>query len=402
MFNRTNLIGWTNIAFRIILGLGLLIVVNYRYGPHSAKPWLLYVTLIASIQASDGLISQFFLREILHSAAINSRERLNECFRSQRHFYVFLATTLAIITFLTATDTLGPILAILVFVFCILKMYDSRTKAQTKVYEFQSLELALNLCQAVVLAIAFAAVDQYYWFVVIHALVSIICLGFKASVANKRVRVIKFSSSAMTGHAKNFSGLWRSIIIAFGGSLSVNLGLLAVQRLIPDQVTSSYLLTYRLSAMICEFSSMPLIIRIPEITRLLAQGNQLSANTIFLQNYRHSLSLCCLGFLALNIVSPFWNEIINDGLRLEPRFSIGLISAGWLFERTATLLMQLQLSKKDYTATWVYFAYLAFLVMGVFFAAQTASANVFSLVLTLSNIFVAFTVVTYWKITYVV
>src|SRR5690606_25110288 len=123
MLNKTNLIGWSNLAFRMLLSFGLVFAVQHIYGSTYVKSWLIYITLIASIHASDGLISQYFVREILHAQEDPDNKTLIDCFKLQRRIYLGLAVSFSIVSIFSLNTELRYWLAPLIIVFCFLKMH---------------------------------------------------------------------------------------------------------------------------------------------------------------------------------------------------------------------------------------------------------------------------------------
>jgi hypothetical protein len=276
-------------------------------------------------------------------------------------------------------------------------MFDSRVRAHLEVETFQKLELALNGWLLLLLVVVFFSLDDYGWFPLTHLAGLTLGLALKA-----RFATADFDRAGRTRHTAlpprgMEVGLWQTLVIAFGGSLSVNLALLALQSLIGAQVSASYLLTYRITALICEIASVPLIIRIPAITRYIAEGSHEAASAMFLKNYRLALILCGVGFTFINTGAVAWNDVMPAGLQLETGIMLAVISMGWFLERIATLRVQLQLSLKNYRVVWVYGVYIVLGLVGVLVAEQAGMPELFSWVLTTSNLLVATVVTLSWR-----
>ena len=268
MINKTNIIGWANLFFRIFLSLGMTIAVNYVYGEEYVKSWLVYITIIASIQAVDGLLSQYFLREILYDISSGRAENLARCFTIQNKIYL----TVAVVFFVVSAYSLDlgmnySLIFFLVFIFVLLKVFDSRAKATIDVPEFQKLELRINAASFLVLGIVlYYFRENYYYLMTAHLLCLISGMLIKITARGKSALEVTVRFDVVEQNLPVKGGLWQSVVIAFGGSLSVNLSLLTLQSFLGDVVSSSFLLTYRIAALICEISSLTVIVRIPVIT----------------------------------------------------------------------------------------------------------------------------------------
>jgi len=397
MINKTNIIGWANLFFRLFLSLGMTMAVNYVYGEGHVKSWLVYITIIASIQAVDGLLSQYFLREILYGISGGQAGNLNRCLAVQNRIYFVVAVVFLVIS--AYSLDLGmeyALIFILMFVFVLLKVFDSRAKAMIDVPEFQKLELKINTASFFILGVVlYFFRENYYYLMAAHLACLASGMLIKRAVEAKSARnVIKPADTADTGISVK-TGLWQSVVIAFGGSLSVNLGLLTLQSFLGDTVSSGFLLTYRIGALICEISSLPVIVRIPVITRHIAQGEPGKALDMFKSNYRVSIILCCSGFFMLTLGSQLWNSLLPKALNIETGYLVILIGLAWIFERVATLISQLLLSLKRYQVVRVYFIYFILLVCGIGFAVLYANLLLFPLALLLANVIVSVFVMKY-------
>lgn len=399
MFNKTNLMGWANLAFRLLLSLGLVFIVQHRYGTPYVKPWLVYITLIASIHAADGLISQYFMREILHARAGKAHRTLLDCYRLQRNIYLLLALACAAISFLSMGVEMGREMSIPIFLFAALKIFDSRTRAYLEVETFQKLELMLNGGIVVLLGIALFWIADYRLFPLAHLAALTFTLAIKSRFSSAGAESLGHNDEPVSKAVdrRTDDGLWKSLVIAFGGSLSINLALLALQSLIGDHLSASYLLTYRIGALICEVASVPLIVRIPAITRLIAEGDRQRALAAFQKNYWLAMLLCVIGFMFINLLVGTWNDLMPRGLHLEAGSVLVAISASWILERIATLKVQLQLSLKKYAVVWVYGVYVALGVCGLFAARKAESPALFSWILMVANMIVAAVVTSSWR-----
>lgn len=399
MFNKTNLVGWINLAFRLLLSLGLVAVVERCYGADYTKSWLIYITLIASIQAADGLLSQFFVRELLYATATGNRAQLKRCQKHQLRFYWGISLVFLASTWVTLPDDTHHFVAILIAIFCIAKVYDSRARSYLPVNAFQKIELAINAAIIIVMAVVFYVSDNYYWVPVFHLaglIVGLLIKSYWGCSGGKRIGGIPTAVSTQSSSVRG--GLWQSTVIALGGSLSVNLALLMLQGLLGDKLSASFLLTYRISALVCEISSLPLIIRIPEITRLLVEHHKEQAAALFKANYRQSLILCCAGFFLVNAFAGLWNNWLPKGLQIEVGVVLATISLAWVFERSATLMSQLYLSLKDYTVVWVYMVYILLIMLSTLMAGIMGKAMWFSGGLMGANFLVSLIVIQHGRV----
>lgn len=384
MLNATNVIGWANLLFRMLLNLGLVAVVNFRYGVDAVKPWMIYITVIASIQAADGLISQFFIREILRTS--RRPDLLRNCYVLQARIYVGLSIVFAIIAFQTMGDGLAYKVAIPIGLFCFLKIYDSRARSHLDITTFQKVDLVLNVSLTLVLIVAAATIGGFEAFLLVHAYALSCALVAKSRVTAKQSESVLPVAERISGQVH--VGFWSTVLIAFGGGLSVNVALLVLQSVLRDDVSAGFLLAYRVSALVCEMASLPLIVRIPEITRALVAGDFSSANAVFKRNYVSALLLCSIGFVVLNVLAPFWNDLVPVGLNIEGGVLLLVISVGWLLERIGTLMSQFLLSLKDYGVSWVYVIYLLVIVASIVASRTIGSVLAFPIAVVIANLIV--------------
>ncbi|CAG4884363.1 membrane protein of unknown function [Georgfuchsia toluolica] len=396
MFNKTNLFGWANLILRILLGLGLVVVVQYCYGSGNVKAWILYITLTAAINAVDGLLSQYFMREFLRAGT--DADQLRKCYSHQRGVYLVLAMGCTLAAYFALSGEMRLPMTVLLGGFAYFKTNESRARAHLSPFNLQKLEVQLQGVLAFLVIIASMWAQNYEWFVMVHIVGSMLGLAVKG-IRARQAQSLRFlqENKIPARSAFEYSGLVQSAFIAFGGSLSVNLGLLALNAATGNQLEAAYLLSYRIGALICEMASLPLIVRMPEITMRLAGQLHEEALSLFRTNYRQSLLICLVLFATLNVASPFWNLWMPAGLRIEGGILLLLISVGWLLERVATLMSQLLLSMKDYSVRGGYVGYLFLALSGLLLAKATGLSILFAAGLVVSNALVATVVLFRWR-----
>ncbi len=392
ILNLPNLTGWFNLGFRFALSFGLIALVPVVYGGEYVKPWLIYVTLISSVHAWDGLMSQYFVREIINTRT--SKPDLTACHAKQVKFYLVASSVFSIITYYTIEISA---MAVLVLLFSLCKLYEGRCKAHMSVLAFQRVELAINLSFFCLLClVVLSTIDRYELLPIFHILGLIAGLIVKAIITRKWLEKSKFWYSVADANnltVKKIS-VWKSSVISFGGSLSTNISLLFLQMLIGDKLTASYLFTYRVIAIVCEFTSLPLFIRMPEITRKIFGNAVLAGVNMFKINYRIAIISCFVSLAAVNVASHYWNIYTSIPVYFATTLLVILISLSWAFERIGTLTSQMLLSMREYSIMWAYIIHLALLTLGVVVSSFTNSVLEFTIVLVLSNAIVAIVAVT--------
>jgi len=401
MINRNNILGWINLAFRLVLSFGLIFVVNRCIGKEAVGLWMVYITIIATINSIDGLLSQFFIRGII-SAAWSEEAAPQSCqYRKQQVLYWALGAG----TFFVGYGTLkmhAPHLfyvSALLAVYLPVRVYDSRFRAYVDVALVQKTEIMLNAVLMLVVALALLLTKDIGTFILVHlsGLICLFAVKYRMVARSDGHRRYLARSGSFTRRFDLDPEILKTIVICFGSGLSINLSLIAMEALIPSGVSTGFLFTYRVGSLICEVISIPVIVRIPEITRAIAAGRGAEARKSFAGNYWVSLSLCALAMVCVLALQGVWNAHMPARLCLVQRVVLLNILGGWLFERSATLLSQYFLSSKSYSVYRYYILYALCVAGGVVASVACRREELFAYVVLLTNAIMALLVSKKWR-----
>jgi hypothetical protein len=192
----------------------------------------------------------------------------------------------------------------------------------------------------------------------------------------------------------------KTIIISFGSGLSINLSLISLEALIPGGISTNFLFTYRVGALVCEIISIPVIIRVPEFTRLIASDDKQGALHLFLKYYKQSIFCCIIFMLTIFSCKGVWNNIMPNKLNLVNRLVLLSIFGGWFFERVSTLLAQYYLSSKVFELYKYYILYGLLIVMSVCLSIFFSRETLLSYSLLLINAFLSVMVLNNFRMFY--
>lgn len=406
MFNKKNILGWISLALRLILSFGLIFVVSKFIGNDSVGLWIVYITIIATINSIDGLLSQFFIREII-SCAWNNDSNVKNC---QYYSQYVLYAAIALCIYFTGYFTLKMDEELLIVISCLLslylmaRVYDSRFRAHLDAGLVQKIEIILNLFLMVLVAAAIAFTKNIGLFIAVHLMGLIFLLIAKFCIVRKSEGHVRYlsNSAQLLKKLTIDEEIIKTLIISFGSGLSINLSLVAMEAMIPGGISTNFIFTYRVGSLICEIISIPVIIRIPQLTKLIASGNKTAARLSFTQNYRQSIVFCIAFMSIVFLMQGIWNDYAPQKLNLVNRLVLVGIFGGWLFERVATLLSQFYLSSKAYSIYKYYIGYTIFISISVAVSVLYRNEHFFAYSVSIINLFVAILMLRKWRSGYAI
>lgn len=401
MINKKNILGWLNLALRMALSFGLIFVVNYFLGEKSVAIWIVYITIIATINSIDGLLSQFYIRDII-SSTWNIENGNKKCsFHSQKILYAIISiflfgivcSTLKIKTFyLLQTSFLFSI-------YMISRVVDSRFKAFFETSYVQKVEIIINFSLLIYLSILICVVTSIEQFIVLHLLGLTSSMSYKAYAVfrSEGFKIYNLRSHNFIKYFDFDRDMVRTITISFGSGLSINLSLLSMQATIPGGVNTEFLFTYRVASLICEIISIPVIVRIPEITRLINLNDNQKARDIFFKNYKQTIFLCFITMTITFSLKEVWNELMPNKLHLTTTYVLFFIFGSWFFERIATLLSQYFLSSKLYYIYKYYLLYIFLIIFSIILSSLYQKEEFFSVATFIINFYLSIQIYKNWR-----
>jgi hypothetical protein len=407
MINSKNIFGWINLAFRLILSFGLIFVVNNFMGNDSVALWMVYITFIATINSIDGLLSQFFVREIITSTwGTDNKKCQISPYYNQYLLYTVLGICISFAGYFTLKINGLPLIYIsfLLSLYFITRVFDSRLKAYIDPGVVQKIEILLNFSLMLIVIGAILILNNINMFIIVHLIGLIILLLIKRYIVNNSDGHKLYNSKSFN-FINKFSidhEIRKTIIISFGSSLSINVSLIAMEAMILGGISTSYLFTYRVGALICEIISIPVIIRIPELTKQIALGNSHGAKHSFMINYKQSILFCIIFMSVVFGLQGIWNRHLPVKLNLVNKVILFNILAGWLFERIATLLSQYYLSSKLYTICKYYIFYVIIIMLSVAISVLYNNEYLFSYAVLAINIILSLLIINKWRYDYAI
>lgn len=404
MLNGENILGWLNLALRLILSFGLIFIVNFYLGALSVTVWLVYITIIATINSVDGLLSQFYIRDIIASTWQLDNNKKYCTYYNQQVIYLVISMFVSAIVYFTLKIP-KPYLYIISCMFSfymISRTIDARFKAYYDASIVQKIEISLNVLLLLYVLCSMYCSHNIEQFIVLHLSGLLLQLLYKNYSVRKSEGYSRYKSNSC-GFVRKFKydqTMLKTITISFGSGLSINLSLLLLEAMIPGGVESQFLFTYRVASLICEIISIPVIIRIPEITRLISSGDVLKARIVFAKNYKVSIILCVVCMIITICLQNLWNKMLPTKLHLTTIVVLCFILGGWLFERIATLLSQYYLSSRRYDISQYYILYSLFLTTTLVIAIYAKNETIFSAGIFFVNILLAAQIYCDWKSNY--
>lgn len=377
MLNRLNSWGWLNLIVRTGANFGYLALLARLGSEDDVRLWLLVITILAAANTMDALLGQYFIRSFAWTPEPDSPGYLSAA-RLQNQAYIGAsAIALGGAAYLMRSLPTGTmlLLATLIGAQVWARRLDSRTRATSDLTSFQRTEVLLFSLGLVVGTGVYLASRSVAYLMAIHLTVLLTGVFVKYYLLFGSM-----DKTPTTGHrsvGSSRADLGRTVVVAIGGALTVNICLLIVSDGLDAVAGATLLLSYRLAMLVAEFASVPIVTRVPHFARLGAQA--MSYGRLWAEFRGHAvlaLGLCTCGLVAVALLARPSFRLLSLNLDTFGASPLGWLLVGaWLVERFNAYLSQLLMSVNFFGHAVVYALYTALLFVGAAMARVSADPS---------------------------